>query len=124
MGIREQPTKEGASSRPGIEHTFPSTTYGWRKVKIRTPPAGHMTARAKRGRWYGLPTWPRRRALTITVAWRGGPESWWWVESRGRHAAVAGSLSLDDVMAQVLNEWDGPELLDVRPARRPRRPAE
>jgi hypothetical protein len=90
------------------EQTFPSTTYAWRKVKMKPPPAGHQTVRAKRGRWHGLPTWPRHRQLRIEVTYRGGAESWWLVKARGRHGVFPGCLALDDVMAQVLNEWDGP----------------
>ncbi len=80
---------------------------------MKPPPAGHETVRAKRGRWRALATWPRRRPLTLQVAWRGGPESWWLVSARGRHGVFPGSMALEDVMAQVLNEWDGPVLLPV-----------
>ncbi len=86
------------------EQTFPSTTYEWKKVKMKPPPAGHKTARAKRGRWYRYSTWPRHRKLTLTISHRGGPESWWLIESRGSHGAVPGHLSLDDVMALVHND--------------------
>jgi len=86
---------------------FGSTTWEWRKVKMRTPPAGHDTARAKRGRWRGLSTWPRRRALTVTVKYRGGAESWWLVSARGRQGVFPGHAAIEDVMAQVFNEWSG-----------------
>lgn len=92
------------------ERTFPSTTWEWRRVKMKPPPAGHSTARAKRGRWYGLPTWPRQRKLSVELTWRGGPESWWLVKARGRHGVFPGHAAIEDVMAQVLNEWNGPVL--------------
>lgn len=93
---------------PDSEHAFPSTTSDWQWRKIKRRPQGTDTARAKRGRWYGLATWPRRRSLTLTVAWRGGPESWWLVKCRGRHGVFPGHAALEDVMAAVLNEWNGP----------------
>jgi hypothetical protein len=86
------------------EQAFPSTTYEYRKVKIKTPPAGHRTVRAKRGRWYRFATWPRHRKLSLTISHRGGAESWWLVEARGSHGAFPGHLCLDDVMAVVCNE--------------------
>jgi hypothetical protein len=89
---------------PGSEHTFPSTTFVWKQVKMKPPPAGHTTARAKRGRFGSLPTWPRHRDLTITIRHRGGAESWWLIQSRGRHAAFPGHLSIEDVMVVVLSE--------------------
>jgi hypothetical protein len=96
------------STEPTSEHLFPSTTWTYRKVKMNPPPAGHDTARVKRGRWHGLSTRPRRQGLQVTIAWRGGPESWWLVTSRGRHGVFPGSAAIEDVMAQVLNEYNGP----------------
>ncbi len=92
----------------------PSTTFQWRKVKMKPPPAGHDTARAKRGRWSRFSTWPRRRSLTIEIVWRGGPESWWLVKARGSHGVFPGHMAIEDVMAQVLNEWNGPVLTEVQ----------
>jgi hypothetical protein len=83
---------------------FGSTTYAWRKVKMKPPPAGHNTVRGNRGRWHRFGVWPKRRPLTLIVQHRGGAESWWLVKSRGSHGVFPGHLSLDDVMAQVCNE--------------------
>lgn len=85
---------------------------------MKPPPAGHVTARAKRGRWFGLATWPRTRSLNLTVAWRGGPESWWLVTARGRHGVFPGHLALEDVMAAVFNEWNGPVIGENQHPRR------
>lgn len=87
-----------------LEQTFPSTTFRWEMRKIRTPPAGHNTVRAKRGRFSGLATWPRNRKLRLTISYRGGAESWWLVESRGTQQAFPGHLAIEDVMVVVLNE--------------------
>jgi hypothetical protein len=88
---------------------FPSTTFVWKQVKMKPPPAGQDAARAKRGRWHGLATWPRRRSVTVTIYWRGGPESWWLVKARGRHGVFPGHCAIEDVMAQVCNEHHGPD---------------
>jgi hypothetical protein len=101
---RDQPRNEGGSSSTGEEHLFASTTFEWRRVKIRTPPAGHNKARAKRGRWRHLGRWPRTQDLTITIRYRGGAESWWLVKARGSQGAFPGHASIEDVMSQVMNE--------------------
>lgn len=106
---------------PDLEQAFPSTTYAWKPVKVKRRPQGTPTARAKRGRWWGLATWPRQRPLSLTITWRGGPESYWLVETRGRHGVFAGCSSLDDVMTAVANEWNGPSWL---PGKRGGPPAE
>ncbi len=100
---------------PRDEQTFPSTKWEWRPVKMKPPPAGQDTARAKRGRWWGLATWPRQRKMTLTVQWRGGSQSWWLVTARGRSGTFPGNAAIEDVMATVLNEWNGIEY--VRGAR-------
>ncbi len=87
-----------------VEQTFPSTTWAWKQVKMKTPPAGQDRARAQRGRWHGFPVWPRRKVLTLTIVYRGGPQSWWLVSARGRHGVFPGVAALEDVMRQVLNE--------------------
>jgi hypothetical protein len=99
----------GVTTPEPVEHLFPSTTWQWKKVKIKPPPAGHDTARAKRGPWRRFGVWPRHRPLVLTVRHRGGSESWWLVEARGSHAAFPGHLALEDVMRVVLNEtrWTG-----------------
>lgn len=102
----------------------PSATWEWRRVKMKPPPAGHTTARAKRGRWHHLRQWPRTQSLTLTIAYRGGPESWWLVTSRGTHGVFPGHCAIEDVMAQVLNEPDfgeDPAERFVRPRRSGRR---
>lgn len=89
---------------PELEQVFPSTTWEWRRVRVRAAPAGQDTARAQRGRWHGLTRWPRTQGLTVTIAYRGGPQSWWLVTARGRHGVFPGCAALEDVMAMVFNE--------------------
>lgn len=92
-----------------IEQTFSSTIWEWRKVKMKPPPAGHKTARAQRGRWRHLRQWPRTQGITLTVAYRGGPESYWLVTARGSHGVFPGHACLEDVMHQVFSEPDHAE---------------
>jgi hypothetical protein len=73
---------------------------------MKPPPAGHRTARAKRGRWRHLRRWPRTERLTLKVLYRGGAESWWLVEARGTQGVFPGHASLEDVLHQVMSEPD------------------
>jgi hypothetical protein len=41
----------------------------------------------------------------VTIKYRGGAESWWLVTARGRSGAFPGHAAIEDVMAQVLNEY-------------------
>ncbi len=91
-------------TNPVDEQVFPSTTWAWKQVKMKPPPAGHNGARAKRGRWRHLAQWPRTRKLQVTVTYRGGAESWWLIEARGSQGAFPGHAALEDVMSQVFNE--------------------
>ncbi len=83
---------------------FGSTTWEWRRVKMKPPPAGHNAARAKRGRWRGLSTWPRRRSLRLDIVYRGGAQSWWLVTARGSSGVFPGDACIEDIMSQVFNE--------------------
>lgn len=84
-----------------------STTYEWRKVKISGgAPEGPAPKAASKGtRWSGLGRRDSKRALTITVTYRGGAESWWLVTARGRSAAFPGHRCLDDVLGEVNRTW-------------------
>jgi hypothetical protein len=77
-----------------------STTWEWRRVKIRTPPSG-PAAQPPKGSSPPLSSWPRREALTITVHHRGGAESWWEIRARGRVWRRPGHHALEDVLGDV-----------------------
>lgn len=91
-------------SSDNVERTFPSTTYEWRKVKIVRPAGGQGTARRRRTGWLRLTRQPRTQPLRVTISYRGGAESWWWLEARGEKGAIPGHWTLDDVMARLLSE--------------------
>lgn len=94
----------GMTSDASIEQSFPSTTYAWRKVKIARPPEATTQRRRRRLGFLRLTVQPRSRPVRITATYRGGAESWWWIEARGEKEALPGHWSLDDVLARVLSE--------------------
>lgn len=83
------------------EQAYPSTTWEWRRVKIKAPAAPQGGSAAKPHRFRGLAPWARRDPLTLTVRYRGGEECWIEVKSRGRTARYPGHLSLYDVLTDV-----------------------
>lgn len=48
-----------------------------------------------------LLSWPRRKPLTLTLVYRGGPEAWWEVRARGRVWRRPGVTALHDLMTEV-----------------------
>lgn len=102
MGNRRgRQAPEGGSAEG--EHVFSSTTWEYRKVKIRRPPDGHIDSRPKAGHFHGLPPRPIREPITLTVSWRGGGEAWYEVKARGRTGRFPGWLGLHDVMMAINN---------------------
>jgi hypothetical protein len=53
-----------------------------------------------------LARWPRTQHLSLKITYRGGAESWWLVETRGRTGVFPGHAQLEDVMSAVMNEPD------------------
>lgn len=88
------------------EQEFPSTPFTWKRVKVTQRPEGTITARRSRSSrgWRLLPRSNRRDYVTIRVKWRGGAESWWLVEARGKNSAVPGWVQLEDLMSLIHNE--------------------
>lgn len=86
------------------EQEFPSTTWAWRKVKMRPSAGGQeRSSRAKRG-FLRLYRMPRTEPVRITVEYRGGAESWWLIKARGTHEVFPGHLSLEDVLSRIYSE--------------------
>lgn len=78
-----------------------STPSRWARVKIASPPEAQKE-RPRRGP--SLSVWPRRTRLHMTVVARGGAESWWQVDTRGRSWRVPGWVAIEDVMAWIMQE--------------------
>lgn len=87
-----------------VEQQFPSTTFEWRKVRIRQRPEGQRHSTRSKSGFLRLFPQPRRREVRMTVVHRGGAESWWLVKARGEHQVFPGHVALEDVMARVLSE--------------------
>lgn len=78
-----------------------SASWEWRKCKISPAPAGdsapqalHKASRV-RSRW--LP-------ITLTVQYRGGPESSWLVRCGTSYRRWPGYMAIEDVMSFTLRE--------------------
>lgn len=100
----------GMKREPGeIEQPFGSTTWQWRRVKVQRRPEGSITARRSRTArlWRTLPRGDRHKWVTVRIRWRGGAESWWLVEARGKVQAVQGWQALEDLMCAIHNEDNG-----------------
>lgn len=83
------------------EHTFGSTSWEWRQVRMSRAPQATGTARAERARRQTLPRRDPREPLTVTVRYRGGPECWWELRARGAVWRVPGYVSVHDLMARI-----------------------
>lgn len=90
-----------------IANTRPiSTTWAWRRVKIAQPPQA-KSHRATAGSTLGsLLPWPRKRPMTVTLVYRGGPECWIEVRARGRIVRRPGVVALVDLWRE-LAQWTG-----------------
>jgi hypothetical protein len=94
------------------EHTFPSTTWAWKKVRIRRPAGGqsvsatksHAPGRGPKARFYGLPFRNPRLPLPLTVKLRGGAEAWVEVHSRGRIVRYPGHTAVVDVLLEACQD--------------------
>lgn len=76
-----------------------STTWEWRKVKLKSPPGGEGLAKRVRSRSYPAASRNRNRPLWLEIAYRGGAESFWLVRTRGCSWRFPGYAALEDVMA-------------------------
>lgn len=90
---------------PEIERLSESTTWAWRRVKIRRPPQAENTARAKRAPITSLLPWPRKRPMHLEIRYRGGPECWVEIRARGRVIRRPGTEALADLWFELAG-WD------------------
>lgn len=88
------------------EQAFPSTTWEWRRTKIRRPAGGQEAAQRSCSFWWRFPQRDARRPLTLSISYRGGPEAWYEIHARGSSGRFPGYLALHDVMRQI-NEGGG-----------------
>lgn len=83
------------------EQPFSSTTYAWKRVKVRRPAGGHSDSQPKAGRWFRLPPRNPREPLTIKVKFRGGPECWYEIHARGSIGRFHGATAIHDIMDEI-----------------------
>lgn len=85
-----------------------STSWEWKRVKIRRPAGGQTHSRPKGGRWRSLP--PRRRQDTtiISLKYREGGECWYEVTSRGKTGMMPGWRDLHSVVEEIVLGRDFP----------------
>lgn len=84
---------------PSEETNGVSTTWTYRKVKMGQSAGGQRVRRPK-----GVPRLSRlspRVRQGMRVVHRGGSESWWEIEARGRTWRFPGHLVLDDVLQTI-----------------------
>lgn len=86
----------------------PSTTWEWRKTKIRSAPQAAQHSQPKAVRWYHMRARDRRKPLTLTISFRGGPEQWFEIHARGSIGRFPGYVCLADVMAAIYGDDQDP----------------
>lgn len=90
-------------TQPEPNERTPSTTFGWKRVKISQPPEANEHVERSESLKSLLP-WPRRRPLVITVKYRGGAECWYEIRSRGRTIRRPGYVQIHDLIHD-LAQW-------------------
>lgn len=83
-----------------------STTWSYRKVKIRSAPQAKQDGRRKASSKHSLRRRDARERLSVTIAYRGGAEAWWIIEARGERWTFPGHRCLHDVLWSI-NEGNG-----------------
>jgi hypothetical protein len=78
-----------------------STTWAWKKVKIRRPAEGHTKQPAAGRRWRTRSRRDPSEKLGVIVWWRGGAEDWWMVRARGEDNAYPGHTCISDLFHDI-----------------------
>lgn len=83
-----------------------STTWAYRKIKLRSAPQANSTGRRRRSSRSSLRRRDARERLSIVITYRGGAEAWWLIEARGERWTFPGHRCLHDVLWSI-NEGNG-----------------
>lgn len=78
-----------------------STTWAYRRVKVRRPAGGQKPVGARAARWALRSPRAAREPLTLTVKYRGGPECWYEIHARGEVGRFPGTTALHDAMEEI-----------------------
>lgn len=84
-----------------------STRWGYKRVKIASPPEATTRLPKAAHRWWKRPVWNGREKLTLTITYRGGTECWYEVHARGCMGRFPGYVSLHDMMREIYNDRRG-----------------
>lgn len=96
-----RPTTSDHAWAQEIEHAFGSPTTAWEWVKIVRRPRPSVTVERSESFRLRLAAREARRPLQVTVRYRGGPEAWWELSSRGRSWRFPGHVALHDVLLYI-----------------------
>lgn len=91
-------TPGGMTSPIDSNPSSPSTTWGWRRVRIRPAPQANTTATPKGSPHTKRALRDRRKPLTVTVVYRGGPECWYELRARGLVVRRPGYICIHDAL--------------------------
>lgn len=83
----------------------PSTTWEWRKVKLKAAPAQGTQSPKASNTPHRLARRNRNRPIWLEGKFRGGAESSWTFTFRGVTWRVPGWWTVEDLMAMVNGEW-------------------
>lgn len=95
---------QGMTTPESTNGRSPSTTWAWRHVKIAPAPQANSTSSASESSLFSLLPWPRRKPLSVTLIYRGGPQAWFEVRTRGRVIRRPGDTALVDLMSEVMRQ--------------------
>lgn len=90
----------------------PSTTWEWKRVKMRRQPTPHQSEAEGRRRLPALRARDYRNRISLSVEYSGGPEAWWVIHARGREYRFPGVTALHDVMESINSGRGGHEPYD------------
>jgi len=79
----------------------PSTTWGWKRVKMSRRPQGSGTAARKGVRWKRFGRRDPHQWITVRLKYSGGAEGWVVVDGRGEVNAYHGATALLDLVLDI-----------------------
>lgn len=97
---RPSATRSAAEGRQAVE-VGASTTFAWKRVRVRPAPAGQGDSRPKGGRWRRFPRRDHRDWITVRLKLKLGAEPWVVVDGRGEVNAYHGATQLVDLLLDI-----------------------
>lgn len=91
----------GGMARPTANTRSASTTWAYKRVKVRRPAGGQKPSGPQARRWALRAPRNPREPLTLTIKYRGGPEAWYEVHARGEIGRMPGVTSIHDLMEEI-----------------------